>query len=1479
MAGAGGASLSAQPSGGTVVAGAASIAGGAHDVVITQASDRTIINWSSFSTLAGDSVRFIQPDAGSATLNRVLGGEASTLDGALTANGRVFLINPQGILIGAGARIDTAGFTASTLDVADAEFLAGGDLHFAGDSSAAVVNLGAIDAAAGDVFLIARRVENDGTVTAANGTAGLAAGSEVLLTTGGDERVFVQAGSAPGEVVNAGTVRAAAAELKAAGGNTYALAINNTGLVRATGAMEQGGQIWLVASDKGTVTNAGTLDASSDAGRGGRVVVTGGHVLVDAGAKIEASGATGGGEIRVGGGWHGGDAGIANADAVVVRAGAELDASATAAGEGGSVVLWSDDFTHFLGHITATGGPDGGRGGAVETSSRGVLQATGLVDPGATGTWLLDPWNVTIADSGAAGTAFADTFTPAADSIILASSVVAALDGGTNVTISTGGTGASTGDINVNAAISWSANSTLTLSANHDVRVNQPITATGDTAGLVLTPNSGGGPSGGDFSLNNRASITLSGATPSLTISGHAYTVINALGVEGDATTAPSTPTLQGLAAAANLSGYYALGSDIDASATSGGWNVNAGFTPIGAAGQPFTGTFDGLGHTITSLTITRTTQENVGLFGYINASAKINRVGLLEAFVLGQKSVGGLVGYNAGGNIYMSYVGGTIGGSGHFALADRVGGLVGTNAGNINASYAFASVSGNEDIGGLVGFNGEVSTLGYNGYDIVTEGLISDCYATGDVSGQTAVGGLVGASDAYYTSEPYSTIKYVYATGAVSGTTNVGGLVGSNKDTNLLEGYATGTISGTTNVGGLAGVNESTKPGIDGISSSYWDTTNSGLTNAVGLENGQTQYSAGRTTTEMKQLSAYVAFNSITSAGGDNTYRWRIYEGQTTPWLMVFLYPVAITANSATKTYDGVAYAGGTGVTGSLANPNPAYSGTVSYSGTATGAVNVGSYTIVPAGLFSVQQGYNLDLKNGALTINQADLTLTGTRVYDGTTTYAGTYLTATGVHGETFTVSGAGATGNLSAKDVQSNQALASLGGLTLGTSSNGGLASNYHALSTTHSSVSVTPAPLTVTADSQSKVQGDPDPAFTYVVGTLQSGDTAGGVLSGALARVAGETAAGSPYAIQQGTLAANANYTLTYVGANLTITAPAVTAVPLTITANDQTMVYGSALPTFTASYAGFINGDTAASVTGLQFSTTATVGSNVGTYAITPFGATAPDYYTVNYVAGVLTITPAQLTITANSITRAFGADTPAFSATTTGFVNGDTVAVVSGLGFTTADTSTPDEYLIIPGGASAPNYTIVYVNGLLDILRPTVSVNGSDLPVTFVDGVPVQNTNFAVVDQGGHTNLVSLTGDYTLPPDERLTLTLSEASDLPALNDGAGMQSLAFGRLGAETNFGGFEPVEGGGGTARATDPGLFRESSVGQGGFNIIYHEAVADEREQRRGNDALGSSYREFSDSDNPQINLVRSKVERKPGDTAPGDRPNRS
>ncbi|HYS66462.1 MAG TPA: filamentous hemagglutinin N-terminal domain-containing protein [Paraburkholderia sp.] len=258
------------PQGGRYVGGQGSIAGSGSGLVITQpGSTRGVIDWNSFSIGKNNSVTF--DNGAGATLNRVTGGTPSAILGRLSATGSLYVINPQGILVGPSGVVSTGGrFVASTLDVCNCAFVKGGDLTLAGDSNASVVNLGKISSSGGDVFLIARQaVVNAGSVNAPNGTAEFAVGKKVLLQDSASSRqVFVQTGS-EGTITDAGATRAAQISLQAADGNIYALAGGGS-RIRATGTATRDGHVWLVADD-GRVSQRGTITATNADGSGGTV--------------------------------------------------------------------------------------------------------------------------------------------------------------------------------------------------------------------------------------------------------------------------------------------------------------------------------------------------------------------------------------------------------------------------------------------------------------------------------------------------------------------------------------------------------------------------------------------------------------------------------------------------------------------------------------------------------------------------------------------------------------------------------------------------------------------------------------------------------------------------------------------------------------------------------------------------------------------------------------------------------------------------------------------------------------------------------------------------------------------------------------------------------------------------------------------------------------------------------------------------------
>ncbi|WP_250508413.1 filamentous hemagglutinin N-terminal domain-containing protein [Caballeronia sp. AAUFL_F3_KS11A] len=257
------------PSGGQFVAGSGAITTGGQSVTINQTSPRGVVDWRSFSIGSSRTVTF---DNGSgATLNRVTGGDPSTILGQLHASGSVYLINPQGVLVAPNGVIATGGrFVASALNVDPNAFMQGGPLTFSGGGDGAVINLGKIGSSGGDVFLVSRKaVINAGSIDAPKGTVELVAGNQVLLRdAAGGQQVFVQAGSG-GTVINAGTIEAAQASLQAADGNVYALA-GNSAAIRATGTATRDGHVWLVA-DKGAVHADGTIIAANADGSGGAV--------------------------------------------------------------------------------------------------------------------------------------------------------------------------------------------------------------------------------------------------------------------------------------------------------------------------------------------------------------------------------------------------------------------------------------------------------------------------------------------------------------------------------------------------------------------------------------------------------------------------------------------------------------------------------------------------------------------------------------------------------------------------------------------------------------------------------------------------------------------------------------------------------------------------------------------------------------------------------------------------------------------------------------------------------------------------------------------------------------------------------------------------------------------------------------------------------------------------------------------------------
>jgi filamentous hemagglutinin family protein len=375
-----------------------------------------IIEWQKFNIAKDEATRFQQESAKSIVLNRVSGIDPSQILGQLSSNGRVFLINKNGLLVGKDARIDTAGFVASTLDIKNDDFL-NGRYRFDGSGGKIAVE-GMIRSQDGDVFLISPDISNSGLIEASNGHVVLAAGQSVEIVSLSLEGLRFTLQAPSDSVINLGQIKGDAVGL-------FAGTLKHSGEIRAVRAEQVGGKVLLRASDKietttsshitanGAVGGQVTLDAgpsgtllasgqiSATGLKGGDVQLLGKHVGLLDHAIVDASGQNAGGNILLGGDYQGGNALVSNSTASYTSPESTLRADAITEGNGGKVIVWADKTTRVNGGISAKGGALGGDGGLVETSGKEYLDFKARVDTSAvkgwkSGTLLLDPQGISI---------------------------------------------------------------------------------------------------------------------------------------------------------------------------------------------------------------------------------------------------------------------------------------------------------------------------------------------------------------------------------------------------------------------------------------------------------------------------------------------------------------------------------------------------------------------------------------------------------------------------------------------------------------------------------------------------------------------------------------------------------------------------------------------------------------------------------------------------------------------------------------------------------------------------------------------------------------------------------------------------------------------------------------------------------------------------------------------------------------------------
>jgi len=499
----------ASPQGGQVVMGEGSIQQpDAQSTVVNQASQSMVVNWDSFNVNSNESVKFVQPSASASVLNRIMDQNPSQIFGTIDANGRVFLINTNGIVFGESSAVNVGSLVASALNI-DPDAFMKGDYRFSaadGEDGGLVVNRGVIQAASGgSVNLIGGAVSNQGVIIAKLGKINMGAGHSVVLDFDGDGLMRFEV---DGEIISNTSQLASAVsntgQLSADGGeiilnakaaqNVFDHIINNEGIIKAIRIENQGGVIKLVG-DGGEVRHAGVIDASGSGPdqTGGHVEILGDRVSLVGSSRVNVSGTQGGGSALIGGDYQG-QGSTKTATTTYISKDSIINADATESGDGGKVVVWANDTTEFYGRISARGGAYGGNGGTVEVSGKNGLFYTGITDltapQGETGQLLLDPGQWNICDS-VNDPACADGTNTISDAT-LSSQVQAA-----NVTVSTSTAGDTANEdiiIDSGAAVTWTNANALTLSAGRNITNNgATFTAATGTLNLNVGQNGTGG--------------------------------------------------------------------------------------------------------------------------------------------------------------------------------------------------------------------------------------------------------------------------------------------------------------------------------------------------------------------------------------------------------------------------------------------------------------------------------------------------------------------------------------------------------------------------------------------------------------------------------------------------------------------------------------------------------------------------------------------------------------------------------------------------------------------------------------------------------------------------------------------------------------------------------------------------------------------------------------------------------------------------
>ena len=772
-----------------------------NNLSINQGTKQLIANWQSFGIAANESVQLLQPNQGVA-LFRVVGSEASQIYGSLSTTGSLFLINTNGVLFGQGAQVDVGSLVATSMNISNADFLNGHYQFNAYGSTGSVINQGVIKASDGGyIVLLGNEVKNSGTLTANNGSVIMGSAQSAMLDFYGNGLVKARlSGNALNALVEqTGTIQADGGAVQLAT-NSRSSAVNVSGLVQANSLVERNGVIRLEGGDNAKVSVNGTLNAAGNqtGSKGGTIEVTGEQVALFKGAKLDASGDAGGGNVLVGGDYQGKNAEVYNSRTTYVDKDASINVDAKNVGNGGKAIVWADEIARYYGSISAKGGANRGNGGFVEVSGKRLLNFLGKVDLSATngvgGSLLLDPLNITLTatDTNTTGftspgditEAFADDAGLTSTFRVNAGGSFAGIAAGSTITLQ------ATNNITVSSAFNLatatgSANNSLVLQANNNINVNAAVTTTG-TGAITMNAdadNSGTGNLAIGANITSQAGgITLTGATITRSAGNIAATGA-ANGNAGNISIAGTGTVNLGAATIAASGG----------TASAGNVGRNAGLITISGAGVTATG----------AITASGSNGNGANRIGGNAGSVTINSTNGISTGAITSSGGNAGTGVANGGNAgTITLTNNTAGNIATGALTARTGSAIGTGVGGVIGAINVA----NNASGTLT--TGALSTAGANNGN---GGVINLTTASGNIttttissSGGTALTGNAGRNAGAININSGGTVNTT--TVAASGSAGVGTSQNGGNAANItITGKGGVTTTSVTASGGNA--------------------------------------------------------------------------------------------------------------------------------------------------------------------------------------------------------------------------------------------------------------------------------------------------------------------------------------------------------------------------------------------------------------------------------------------------------------------------------------------------------------------------------------------------------------------------------------------------------------------------------------------------------------------------------------------------